>query len=154
MKYIPNFRAVNWRIVGGTLGLATVIVSLCGLGAYAIVQSTHPDKKVREGRVIERKFIPAHDESYTVQVYDGETCYPSYDSYTKSYKQNCTSHYHTEWRTDHIPDAWWVKVEGCKRLKAADPLETCEKMKVRRVWVDQEQYNQLNIGATWHEISS
>lgn len=147
-----NFREVDWKQFGIAFAVVIVLITSLGLITGAIVNSTHPDKKVREGKVIEHKFIPAHDEDYTVQVYDGETCFNT--GYGTSQTRQCQSHYHTEWRTDHIPDAWWIRVEGCKRLKAADPLEYCEKTSKRRVWVTQSDYDTLKIGTLWREISS
>lgn len=147
-----NFRDVDWKAMGIAFGVISIALIVVGFGAAAIINSTHPDKKVREGKVIEHRFIPAHDEDYTVQVYDGETCFNT--GYGTSQTKQCQSHYHTEWRTDHIPDAWWIKVEGCKRLKADSPVEFCDKMNTRKVWVAQSDYNTLKIGSVWHEISS
>lgn len=147
---LPNFALVNWRIVGAAVGIILVGILIFGGITWAIVDSTHPDKKVREGRVIERRFIPAHEHHWIQTIATPHTSC-SYNSSTKS--QSCSTSYTYIYipQTDHIPDAWWVKVEGCKRLKADDPLETCEKPSVRKVWVGEITYEALQIGRQWRE---
>lgn len=119
-------------------------------GSVALfVQSTHPDKKVRDGVVVEHKFDPAHDDTYWVQVYDGQTCFTTGSGTNQT--RTCTNHYHPEQRTDHIPDRWYIRVEGCKRYRADAPIEYCTKKSKRRMQVTQADYNALPIGAKWTE---
>lgn len=131
------------------VSVALVGIGILGLITGAIVQSTHPDKKVRDGKVITHRFVPAHEETYYVQQYTGQTCINT--GYGTNQTRICTSNYITVPQTDHIPDAWFITVQGCKRLRAESAVEYCEKPSTRTVHVDETQFHELKIGAEWHE---
>ncbi len=148
-----NIPKLNIRIVSIVVGVLLGAFILTGAITYAIVDSTHPDKKVREGKVIDRRFVPAHEYHWiqTISI-PHESC--SYNSSTKS--ESCSTYYTYIYvpQVDHIPDAWWVKVEGCKRLKAADPTEFCDKMSTRKISVGEITYEALKIGDQWREAGA
>lgn len=60
---------------------------------------------LKEGKVIDSSFTPAHDETYTYQQLVGEICsggkYPT-----------CTPIYMPVTRTDWIPDTWRIRLAG------------------------------------------
>lgn len=140
----------RYVILAGVVLLSAICL---GAIAYSAIESTHPDKKVREGKVIQGKFVPQHEHHYMEAVYVGQTCRTVYtgSGTNQSSYQSCTPNYIYVPRTETIPDAWFITIQGCKRLKADSPLEYCEKPSKRTVRVDETSYHELKVGSRWHE---
>jgi hypothetical protein len=134
------------------MGLATVgcfLACMLTVAGGIWASSRPPAPQVREGKVVERQFSPAHDYTYFVQVYSGETCITIGSGTSKS--QSCTPHYTMVPMTGHVPDRYYLIVRGCPRRKGDSPIDYCQKPRKRKVQVPLTTYDGTRVGATWTE---
>lgn len=108
MSFRRRFRAelVKTMILEGV----AVLFAVVGIVVFSIAN------QLRGGMVVDRRFVPAHDEqyqSYEVWYYHDECrSVPDYDG--KGTHQDCQMEpvYHFVERTRHVADAWSVLIEG------------------------------------------
>lgn len=134
---------VNLVMVGA--GGLTALVVVVGLSIW--ISSRPPAPVVREGTIVAKQFVPAHEESYIQPQYVGQTCYE--EKIGNSYEDVCSPHYIYIPMTRTIPDAWFITVKGCPRQLKDQPSTFCQKPKTRGVRVDETTYHADRIGATW-----
>lgn len=134
MKFaLPNPKrlAIGFGVI--LVGLALLFITVT-----TIINSTHPDKKVRDGLVILNKFDPEHSQWELKNLRDyGAPCIKLNDSLYQCH--------------EHYPDRWYITVEGCKRYRADPPTSTCDRKYIRTMRVDLETYRTYLVGAKWHE---
>lgn len=122
---------------------AAGLVLLLGAALVAWQSSKPPPRRVYEGRVVEKRFDPAHEHHYLQQIYAGQTCVKSGSSNV------CTPNYIFVPQTDHVPDRWFITVRGCPRRAKEAPVEFCQKMRTRTIGVDGITFHDMAIGAAW-----
>ena len=105
--------------------------------AVAVALLVACGKAPDQGYVRQKNFEPAHNESRTRQVYDGETCTQSPPIGKMPGSRNCTPVYHTEWYEEFVPAKWELKLEDCKK---PDDCESGWKP------VDETTYNRYEVG--------
>lgn len=128
-------------LAGGAAIFAVVIVVL--------VQSYEPP--VKEGKVVDRRFTPAHEEDY-MQAHYRSVPYTTTQC-TGGYgttPQTCRTV--TEWRTETyylpatrwVPDDWDLQLRDCKTNDEG-------KEKCRTGWIDvsQSTYHQCKLGSLY-----
>lgn len=132
---------VECVLYGAGLGVALVAL-IFGL---AWASSRPPDPRVYEGKVSERVFVPAHERTWMMQQYAGQTC-------TKIGNVNsCTPNYIYVPMTERIADAWFLKVKGCKRREDDSPVQYCQKQGTRSLRVGEAAYMATKVGDEWHD---
>lgn len=107
-----TLKSYGLYLLGGVAAIGVVIGIVFGCAAF-VHEVTKERPHFNSGKVIERNYEPAHNEPRSRQVYDGEDCTSSYDSYTKTYKESCWPRYRTEWYMVFVPDYWSIKIENC-----------------------------------------
>jgi hypothetical protein len=111
--------------------IAALVLSGCG-------------NKVNAGEVVERKFIPAHQETWYQQVQVGQTC-------AGGNPPICTPIYtqvpHTSWE----PDEWRIRIRGCKAEEGDFERRTCKDLDRRWVTVSERTYETTKVG-DWFEV--
>lgn len=110
-------------------------VLLIALLVFVVLACTPP---VRSGKVVEKHFTPAHEETYTTQQYNGQTCTGSGSS------RICTPQYSTVWHTRWVPDRFELKLRHCESsLEGAAGPEEC-----REGWIDvtHGEYREAQVG--------
>lgn len=125
--------------------MRTTIIILVGLLLAGCGTSMY------EGEVINKRFEPAHDESSVERVYVGQSCTGGYGSQP----QTCSPNYIWVPTTEHIPDAWFLHVEGCEREEESDPFKSNDCKERSRSWweVSQSEYEAAYRGA-WYSRES
>ena len=99
--------------------------------------------QVNAGEVIERKFIPAHEESWPQQVQTGQVC--------SGNPPVCTPIYTTIWNESWEPDEWRVRIKGCKAEEGDFERRSCEDLDRRWVTVSERTYEATKVG-DWFEV--
>lgn len=99
------------KLVGlGCAGVVVLILLFFG-GKALWHEATKERPHFNTGKVVQRDYEAAHNESRTRQVYDGEDCYTT--GYGDNQRRECSPSYRTEWYSVYVPASWSIQIENC-----------------------------------------
>lgn len=116
------------------------ILAVVGMMTLALTACSS-DEPVTSGTVTDKNLDPAHTETYTEQVPDGQDC--KYSSTKK--KTVCKTDYDTVERTREVPDKYTLTLENCTR-EGEDDGKDCREGTVE---VSEKVYNATEVGDTY-----
>jgi hypothetical protein len=110
------------------------------------------DPPLKEGKVVEREFDPAHTEHYIQTLWRTES-YPDTECST-NYNGQTTCHMVIRTRSVpyYVPATRWVEDDWDLKLKACEPKKDGGE-KCRTSWrdVSQNEYDQCEVGSYYKE---